>query len=78
LPAVVDTEQDGSLVVNFRGAGQGPRALVAEALVALVARRLDLPVYVAMRNWHPFIRETMERIAADAVERLVAICLAPP
>ena len=44
LPAVVDTEQGGSFVVKFRGAGQGPRALVAEALVALVARRLDLPV----------------------------------
>src|SRR5438270_9003225 len=45
----------------------------AEALQAA----LGIPVYFGMRNWHPFIRETMERIAADAVERLVAICLAP-
>ena len=30
-----------------------------------------------MRNWHPFIRETMARMQADGVERIVAICLAP-
>jgi hypothetical protein len=44
LPAVVDTEADGTFAVKFRGAGQGPRALVAEAIVALLAQRLNLPV----------------------------------
>ena len=44
MPAVVDTDADGSFVVKFRGAGQGPRALVAEVLVALIAQALDLPV----------------------------------
>ncbi|MCC6857898.1 MAG: ferrochelatase [Bryobacterales bacterium] len=39
--------------------------------------KLGLPVYFAMRNWRPFIAESMERIQADGVERLVAICLAP-
>lgn len=34
-------------------------------------------VYLGMRNWHPFIRETMAEIACDAVGRLVALCLAP-
>lgn len=43
LPAVVDTE-DGLYVVKFRGAGQGPRALVAELLVGGLAQALDLPV----------------------------------
>jgi hypothetical protein len=43
LPAVVDTE-DGLYVVKFRGAGQGPKALVAELLVGLVAAHLGLPV----------------------------------
>ncbi len=43
LPAVVETE-DGLYVVKFRGAGQGPRALVAELLVGLLASLLDLPV----------------------------------
>jgi len=38
---------------------------------------LGIPVYFGMRNWHPFILETMERISADGIERLVTICLAP-
>jgi hypothetical protein len=43
LPAVVETD-DGLYVVKFRGAGQGPKALVAELLVGLLASLLDLPV----------------------------------
>ena len=43
LPAVVETD-DGLYVVKFRGAGQGPRALVAELVVGLMASLLELPV----------------------------------
>ncbi|MDH3225233.1 MAG: aminotransferase class I and II, partial [Gemmatimonadota bacterium] len=44
LPAVVESEGHGTWVVKFRGAGQGPRALVAEIIVGLLARALELPV----------------------------------
>lgn len=44
LPAVVETTDGGLWVVKFRGAGQGPRALVAEIVVAGLARALGLPV----------------------------------
>lgn len=43
LPAVVETD-DGLYVAKFRGAGQGPRALIAELVVGLLARSLALPV----------------------------------
>jgi hypothetical protein len=43
LPAVVDTE-DGLYVVKFRGAGQGPKALIAELVVGHIAAVLGLPV----------------------------------
>lgn len=43
LPAVVETE-GGLFVVKFRGAGQGPKALVAELIVGLLAHALELPV----------------------------------
>lgn len=39
--------------------------------------RLGLPVFFGMRNWHPFIRETMERVRQAGVERIAAVCLAP-
>ena len=42
LPAVVDTD-GGLFVVKFRGAGQGPKALVAELIVGSLATALGLP-----------------------------------
>ena len=43
LPAVVDTDGGGLFVVKFRGAGQGPKALIAELIVGLLAESVGLP-----------------------------------
>jgi hypothetical protein len=42
LPGLVEADDDGLYVTKFRGAGQGPRALVAEVIVGELARRLGL------------------------------------
>jgi HipA-like protein len=44
LPGLVEADDDGLYVVKFRGAGQGPRALVAEWIVGEIARALGLLV----------------------------------
>ena len=44
LPALVEADDDGLYVVKFRGAGQGPLALVAEMLVGGLGRLLGLAV----------------------------------
>jgi hypothetical protein len=44
LPAVVEADDLGTYVAKFRGAGQGPKALVAEVIVGELARRLGLRV----------------------------------
>ncbi|HEY3063661.1 MAG TPA: HipA family kinase [Chloroflexota bacterium] len=44
VPAIVETDADGTYVVKFRGAGQGPKALIAEALLAGVGGVLELPI----------------------------------
>jgi hypothetical protein len=44
LPAVVETDDGALMVVKFRGAGQGPRALVAEWIVGELARAAGLRV----------------------------------
>ncbi len=50
----------------------------AEALEQrLASSGIPARVYVGMRNWHPFIEETMARMQADGVERIIAICMAP-
>ena len=44
LPGLVEADDDGLYVVKFRGAGQGPKALVAEVVVGELARALGFPV----------------------------------
>ncbi|NLP10064.1 aminotransferase class I and II [bacterium] len=44
LPAVIEADDDGLYVLKFRGAGQGPKALIAELVVGEMARACGLPV----------------------------------
>jgi hypothetical protein len=44
LPAIVEADDDGMYVLKFRGAGQGPKVLVAELVAGEIARTLGLPV----------------------------------
>ena len=44
LPAIIEADDDGMYVLKFRGAGQGPKALIAELVVGELARALGLLV----------------------------------
>jgi hypothetical protein len=44
LPAIVEADDSGLYVLKFRGAGQGPKALIAEVIAGEVARGLGLAV----------------------------------
>src|SRR3954471_20089998 len=44
LPALVEASDDGLYVLKFRGAGQGPKALVAEVVAGELARALGFRV----------------------------------
>ena len=44
LPAIIEADDCGLYVLKFRGAGQGPKALVAEVIAAGLARVLGLAV----------------------------------
>jgi len=43
----------------------------------VLARELELPVYVGMRNWKPFIADALRAMTSDGIQHAVAICLAP-
>jgi ferrochelatase len=43
----------------------------------LLRAALKLPVYVGMRNWHPYITDTVAQMKADGVTSATVICLAP-
>lgn len=38
---------------------------------------LALPVYVGMRNWHPFLSDTLQTMTVDGMRRILALTLAP-
>jgi protoporphyrin/coproporphyrin ferrochelatase len=57
--------------------GHSPLTEITARQAQTLARRLDLPVYVGMRNWHPYIADSIRQMAADGVQSAVAICLAP-
>jgi len=44
LPAIIEADDDGMYVLKFSGAGQGPKALIAELVAGEVARAAGLPV----------------------------------
>src|SRR5277367_3794528 len=44
LPAIIEADDEGMYVLKFRGAGQGPKALIAELVAGEIARAAHLPV----------------------------------
>jgi hypothetical protein len=44
LPAIIEADDDGMYVLKFRGAGQGPKALIAELIAGELARPVGLLV----------------------------------
>ena len=57
--------------------GTSPLTRLTQAQAEGVARETGVPTYVGMRNWHPFIPDTLRQMQADGIEQAVAICLAP-
>lgn len=44
LPAIIEADDAGMYVLKFRGAGQGPKALIAELIAGELARAVGLPM----------------------------------
>jgi ferrochelatase len=42
-----------------------------------LSQSLQMPVFVGMRNWKPFIADAVKAIIAEQYARVIAICLAP-
>jgi ferrochelatase len=57
--------------------GKSPLTKWTLKQAALLEQKIGLPVYVGMRNWKPYIGDTVRRMQADGVTDAVAICLAP-
>ena len=57
--------------------GSSPLLAWTRAQAEALERMLGNPVFFGMRNWHPFIRETMDRVRDAGLERIAAVAMAP-
>jgi ferrochelatase len=59
--------------------GHSPLTELTEEQGRLVADELggDVPVYVGMRNWRPYIADVVKQMRADGIEEAAVICMAP-
>ena len=57
--------------------GRSPLTEITLKQAELLAAKLQMPVYVGMRNWRPFTSQTLKRMIADQIGHAIVICLAP-
>ncbi len=57
--------------------GRSPLTEITLGQGKLLQEELGMPVYIGMRNWRPFISQTLRQMAGDGVGHAVVICLAP-
>jgi ferrochelatase len=57
--------------------GKSPLTELTRKQAEELQRLLSVPVYLGMRNWKPFIADTVKEMMANGVEQVLGICLAP-
>ena len=62
---------------RYGAIGKSPLTEITLMQGELLAQKIGLPVYVGMRNWRPFVSQTLKQMVADGIRHAVVICLAP-
>jgi ferrochelatase len=62
---------------RYQRIGRSPLTEITLRQGELLASKLGIPVYVGMRNWHPFISQTLRQMVNDGIGHVVVICMAP-
>jgi ferrochelatase len=62
---------------RYADIGRSPLTELTFVQARALEDRLKVPVYIGMRNWHPFIADTVTKMLADGITDALVICLAP-
>lgn len=57
--------------------GRSPLLDITCEQAAELSHELAMPVYVGMRHWSPFIKDTVDRARREGIQRLIGLALAP-
>jgi len=71
-PSVVEEIRHRYSLIGF-----SPLACWTRLQAEQLSQSLNMPVFVGMRNWKPFISDAVKAIASGGYKRVIAICLAP-
>src|ERR1700686_691808 len=76
-PAVVEEIRHRYSLIGFSPLACWTLLQADQLSHSLLLQSLRMPVFVGMRNWKPFISDTVKAIASQGFECVIAICLAP-
>jgi ferrochelatase len=62
---------------RYQRIGRSPLTEITLRQGELLASKLGIPVYAGMRNWRPFISQTLRQMVNDGIRHVVVICMAP-
>ena len=62
---------------RYGAIGKSPLTDLTLQQAELLAKEIGMPVYVGMRNWHPFVAQALGQMQADGIGHAIVICLAP-
>jgi len=57
--------------------GSSPLAHWTRVQASALQDLIGEPVFFGMRNWHPFVKDTMAQVRASGIGQLACVCLAP-
>jgi ferrochelatase len=57
--------------------GRSPLLAVTQRIAQKLKQSVDMPVYIGMLHWHPYLEDTTAEMMDDGIKRMIAICLAP-
>jgi len=78
-PALVEEIRERYRVTG----GKSPAVSIAQEVAKKLEQQLNVAahrrykVYVGLRHWHPFIRETYSDLLKESPEQIIGVCMAP-
>jgi len=57
--------------------GSSPLTHWTRVQASALQELMGIPVFIGMRNWHPFVKDTMDSVRSAGIDELACVCLAP-
>ncbi len=57
--------------------GNSPLLSITTRIAEKLSQKIHQPVYLGMRNWHPYIEDVITQIISDGIQEITVICLSP-